>query len=94
MGFCYYLLNTEKKIALEVSRNIDELDSDNYEVYEMLIEYFNEGDIKLDVVEYLVKKCYGIDYDVMSLVYVMKQYNFSELVNEDKLPKGYITLNY
>lgn len=96
MGFVNYLINEEKKIAIEISRYVDDntVNLEYYDEIEELITYINRNidELNIDILKYLLDKCCYCDYDKMFVIYMMSRYKFNKIIHEDKLPKDYVVI--
>ena len=90
MGWIEYLINKEKKLAIEISRNIGDLDMDEYDAIEELFYYISETEeIKLDALNYIISKSGYNSYSEIALIYFMNSYGFTERIHENELPDDY-----
>ncbi len=93
MGWCYYLINENKKVAVELPREFDEEDFYNSEefldFYNELVIYLNDTDLEdlsLDVIKYILSKFYLSDsLTIMAMELV--HYGFNKLLVEDEFMK-------
>ena len=89
MGWSNYLLNYEKKIAIEISRYTEFIDDTSNED---LLEYLeNSEEINAEVVKYIINK--GLNQPEQEFVnYLVNNYDFNEIVHEDKVPENYLKI--
>ncbi len=99
MGFSYYLLNKEKKVAVEVSRHTDieylkGVSYDDITANEELYTAIYELDLakSLDIIEYIVYRYEYLDNEAFMLYMLIKNYGFREIIHEDNLSNDYLKL--
>ncbi len=93
MGYCFYLINQEKKLAIEINRHFCKFDDDEFNKFSEFIEYFNEeNDLKIDIINYFKDK---IGYFQLNdiILNLLKPYGFNKLIHENELTEEFTKIN-
>jgi hypothetical protein len=93
MGSVNYLLLPKSKVALEVVRGSNsDLQTNTRSSFEEFMEYMEEDEQSLDVINYLYHKVYPTNVIELVFAIVREWFNDDEavVVTEEQVPKDYI----